>query len=118
MAQKGEARRTEARAKRSTAVKIFGREYRIRSDESEESVQRIAAYVDGKMQELAGNPGSPDPLGVAVLAALNMAGELLPGRDDRQATAGITAERVRKLIHIADGALGETASGKRSRRSR
>jgi len=116
MTQKDEARKAQVKAKRSTVVKVFGRDYRLRSDESEESVQRIASYVDEKMQELAASIHSPDPLGVAVLTAMNVAGELLPSKEDRQATAGITAERVRRLISLVDGALGQTApQGRRGR---
>jgi cell division protein ZapA len=85
--------RTEAKNKRSTVVKIFGHEYRIRSDEDEQTVQRIARYVDEKMQEMARRAQTPDPLGVAVLAALNIAGEYFPMREQREATAGLTAER-------------------------
>ena len=107
-----------ARGKRSTTVNIFGREYRIRSDEKEETVQRIARYVDKKMREVAKSTPSPDPLGVAVLVALNVTGEYLPGREDRQATAGMTTDRVKKLIQTVDNALSQTGRMRSSGRSR
>jgi cell division protein ZapA (FtsZ GTPase activity inhibitor) len=110
--------KAEGKRKRSTVVKIYGREYRIRSDEDEETVQRIARYVDGKMREVGKSVASADPVGVAVLTALNIAGEYLPGLDDREATAGMTAERIRKLIQIVDQSLIRTDPRQRAGRSR
>jgi len=112
------AHKTETRQKRSTVVNIFGREYHIRSDEDEQTVQRIAKFVDEKMQETARRTQTPDPLGVAVLAALNVAGEYFPMREAREATAGLTAERLRRLIHLVDGSLAHTASSRGSARAR
>jgi cell division protein ZapA (FtsZ GTPase activity inhibitor) len=112
------AQKSDAKQRKSTTVKIFGREYRIRSDERDESVQRIARFVDEKMQETARRAQAADPVGVAVLAAMNIAGEYFPARDDREATAGITAERVRRLIQIVDGSLAQTGSARGSSRAR
>ena len=112
MAREGEAMKASGKAKRSTVVKVFGREYRVRSDEKEETVQRVARYVDKQMREVAKNVASADPLGVAVLVALNVAGEYLPAREDRAAASGVTAEHVKKLIRLADNALSQTASGR------
>ena len=111
------AHKSDARQKRSTVVSIFGRDYRIRSDEDEQTVQRIAKFVNEKMQETAGRTQAPDPLGVAVLAALNIAGEYLPLREGRDATAGLTAERLRRLIHLVDGSLAHTALPRGSSRA-
>ena len=104
--------------KRATVVRVFGREYRVRSDEKEETVQRVARYVDKQMRELAKNSPSPDPLSVAVLVALNVTGEYLPNREDREAKAGMTVDRVRKLIHLMDGTMNQTARGGPTGRSR
>ena len=112
------ANRTDTKNKRSTVVKIFGREYRIRSDEDERTVQRIAKFVDEKMQEMARRAQTPDPLGVAVLAALNIAGEYFPLREQREATAGVTAERLRRLIHLVDGSLAQGSSPRATARAR
>lgn len=106
------------KAKRSTVVRVFGREYRVRSDEKEETVQRVARYVDKQMREVAKSSPSPDPLSVAVLVALNVTGEYLPGREDREARAGMTVDRVRKLIHLVDGAMNQTVRRRPAGRSR
>ena len=112
MAQEREAMKAGGKVKRSTVVKVFGREYRVRSDEKEETVQRVARYVDKQMHEVAKSVASADPLGVAVLVALNVAGEYLPVREDRTAVSGVTAEHVKRLIRLADNALSQSASGR------
>lgn len=114
------AHKTDAKNKRSTVVKVFGREYRIRSDEDERTVQRIAKFVDEKMQEMARRTQvqTPDPLGVAVLAAMNIAGDYFPMREEREATSGLTAERMRRLIHLVDGTLAHTAPTRGTARTR
>jgi len=112
------ANKNDARQKRSTVVKILGREYRIRSDEDERTVQRIARFVDEKMQDMARRAQTPDPLGVAVLAALNIAGDYFPLREEREATTGVTAERLRRLIHLVDGSLAHTTPSRGTARAR
>src|SRR4030042_3389491 len=97
------SQKSEARQKRSTTVTIFGREYRLKSDEDEQTTRRVARFVDEKMQEGARRMQVRDPAGIAVLTALNIAGEHLPVREDREAGAGITAERPRPLIQLGDG---------------
>jgi cell division protein ZapA len=56
--------------KRNIEVEIFGQRYSIKSEFSEEQVKQVAAYVDGKMQEVAENTKSVDSLHIAILTAL------------------------------------------------
>lgn len=53
-------------------ITIRGRQYTVRSDE-EEDIEAVAAYVDGKMAEIARS--SFDEYTVAMLAAMNIASE-------------------------------------------
>ena len=63
--------------KRSIEVEIFGHRYTVKSDFSEEQVKRVAAYVDGKMREVAQGTKSVDSLHIAMLTALNIAKDYL-----------------------------------------
>ncbi len=110
--------KNDAKQKKSTMVTIFGREYRIRSDEDEQTTRRVARFVDEKIQEVARRTQVHDPVGIAVLAALNIAGEHLPVREDREAASGVTAERLRRLIQLIDGTLAQTAPVRGSSRAR
>ncbi len=60
----------------SVRVVIFGAEYQIKSDVNIETIRQIARYVDSKMAEIHYNSAFHDQLKIAVLSALNIAGEL------------------------------------------
>ena len=55
-------------------VTIGGRRYRLRGSDPEQ-LQRLAATVDRTLEEIAGPGSSTDDFKVAVLAALNLAGD-------------------------------------------
>ena len=54
-------------------ITIRGRQYTLRSDEPEEDLEAVAAYVDRKMSELSKR--SFDEYTIALLSALNIASE-------------------------------------------
>jgi len=95
--------------RRSIAVRILGHEYRIKSDADEESVQRVARYVDETMVRIRERTKTVDSLDLAVLAALNLANDLLAHRNGTEAPAGagLDATRLRALIDLAESALAE-----------
>lgn len=57
-------------------VVIFGEEYSVRSSDDTEYILNVADYVDKKMREIAAKNKSMSPNKIAILAALNLAGEL------------------------------------------
>ena len=62
-------------------VQIFDQTYRIRSDDHEqEYTRRAAAYLDGKMRTAAASAANRSPLDVAILAALEIADEVIAQR--------------------------------------
>ncbi len=60
----------------SVRVVIFGSEYSIKGDVDVETTRQIARYVNSKMTEIHENSASRDNVKIAVLSALNIAGEL------------------------------------------
>ena len=65
----------------SVAVRIAGKEYRIRSDADGEWLQRVAQYVDESLRQIRERTRTVDSLDVAILAALNLARELMELRE-------------------------------------
>jgi len=61
-------------------VEIFGQSYSLRAGEDPAYLERLAAYVDQHMKEVAKAAGAVDSVRVAVLAALNIADELMQAR--------------------------------------
>jgi cell division protein ZapA (FtsZ GTPase activity inhibitor) len=93
--------------KRSVSVWIRGQEFRIRSDEDQESLQRVARYLDETMQKVEQRTGTADSLDVALLTALNLARELVSIREGRldAGTLGLDRGRLRSIIELAESAL-------------
>jgi cell division protein ZapA len=90
--------------RRSVSVQIRGREFRIRSDDDEESLRRVARHLDETMARVEQKTGTVDSLGVALLTALNLAREVMELRAGQ--TEG-DPERLRELIELAEAALGD-----------
>lgn len=61
----------------STKITIYGKTYNVKSSAFTVPPEEVAAYVDKKMRELSGSPGKTSATDLAILAALNIAHELL-----------------------------------------
>lgn len=85
-------------------VHIRGREFRIRSDEDEESLQRIAQYLEDAMARVEERTRTVDSLNVAILTGLNLARELVEVRDGGSLGGGDPG-RLRDVIELAESAL-------------
>ncbi len=96
--------------RKTISVWIRGQEFRIRSDDDEEWLQRVARYLDQTMAKVEERTGTLDSLDVAMLTALNLARELVAIREGRIASAsgGMDPTRLRDLIDLAESALPES----------
>jgi cell division protein ZapA len=88
-----------------TSVQIFGQEYKIRGFEDKGYVERVAGYVDDKMKELSRNSSSLPQERLAVLAALNIADELLQETKRSAETLLSIEKRTDEMIARLDGCL-------------
>jgi cell division protein ZapA len=64
----------------SVRVTIHGDEYLIKGDVDIETTRQVAEYVNSKMEEIQTGVASRDKVKIAVLSAMNIAGELLDCR--------------------------------------
>lgn len=87
------------------SVRIRGREFRLRSDEDDESLQRIAGFLDETMARVEEKTGTVDSLGLALLTALNLAREVVEMRGVGPDELGGDPVRLRELIELAESAL-------------
>jgi cell division protein ZapA len=90
--------------KRSISVRIRGHEFRVRSDDDEAALQRVAGYLDETMARVEEKTGTVDSLSVAMLTALNLAREVVELREGRREIGG-DSKRLRSLIDLAESAL-------------
>jgi len=63
--------------KTKTLVRIGGREYPIKSVESEEYIHKVAIYVDKKMEEIKQRQPNLSTTMLAMLTAINLADEVI-----------------------------------------
>ncbi len=98
------------------SVEIYDQVYTLRGPDSE-SVRHLAALVDAKMRAVAAN-GTVDSLRVAVLAALNIADELMALRarydaltDNGELAEGSMRSRADTLSEMLDELLEERRAG-------
>jgi len=79
----------------SRLVQIFNHQYHISSDEGdEERVEDVASYLDEKMHDAARSSGKTAPLEVAVMAAMEIAHEVLEGRSKKEELLDQADERI------------------------
>lgn len=89
-------------------VTILGRSYRVACEEGErEALQQAVAYLDGKMHEIkkAGKVSGTDR--IAVMAALNIAHELLSIRLGGGFDIGGAKRRIASIAAKLDDALAK-----------
>ena len=86
-------------------IEIYDQIYSVNSGQSDEYLRELAAYVDGKMREVADATRMADSLKVAVLAALNIADEMFTVRERQKEIEGPLRKRVEKCVSMVEKAL-------------
>lgn len=87
-------------------VEIFDQTYRLRCDEANaEYIQRAAAYLDEKMREAASG-GARKPLDIAILAAMNLAEEVLETRHQKNNLLDEADQRIDNFARLLDESQG------------
>ena len=86
-------------------VEIFGQTYSLRADADELHVRKVADLVDLKMREVANGSRSVSTLQIAVLAAMDLASDLLQQngadedlREQVEARSGALLARIDELV--------------------
>ncbi len=83
-------------------IHILGQKYTVKGEASDEEIKLLAAYVDGKIKEvLRKAPGIP-PLNAAILAALNIAGEMNAYKKEQENVAKSITEKASLLTSLFD----------------
>ncbi len=66
----------------SVRVKIYDREYALRTTGDPEQLKDLCALLDKRMREIAASTGAVDTLKVAILAALSLADDWQRSRNE------------------------------------
>jgi cell division protein ZapA len=95
----------EAMPRGSTEVEIFGAVYSVRGSDDRGYLQGLADLVDRKMREVAQQVNTADTARIAILAALNLADELLSLEKRQEGERVLIREKVAELTEELAGAL-------------
>jgi len=90
----------------STTVTIFGQDYTVRGGADPAYVREIADLVDERMRQVAQTSSQITSLRVAILAALNIADELLQERAGRSRSVEDLRERAERLAQSLEESCG------------
>ncbi|PYT49213.1 MAG: hypothetical protein DMG44_11570 [Acidobacteria bacterium] len=90
-------------------VEIFGQVYSIQGELDAKYVQRLAKYVDEKMQAIADATKTVDTQKVAVLTALAIADELHSMQRERNDREELLSEQAERCLTLVERALKQTA---------
>jgi cell division protein ZapA (FtsZ GTPase activity inhibitor) len=94
--------------KPTVAVQIRGKEFRLRSDDEAESLQRVAGYLDETMATVEKRTGTIDSLDLALLTGLNLAREIVREREGAEARGGASSEQLEALTDLVEAELDTT----------
>ena len=89
----------------SKKIQIYGKTYSLKSSSSEVDAEEVAGYVDSKMRELATALSKTSTLDLAILAALNIAQELLELKGQTEAKGELEEEKIQQLVDALDKEL-------------
>ena len=97
---------------RVITVEVAGQRYPIRSKLDTEYVAELAAYVDNKIRVAADAAPASDGVGLAVLAALNIADELFRAREQNSTADGTLNDQASRLEQMLDDLLVQVKTTK------
>ena len=86
-------------------IEIYGKSYNLKSSSDEIRVEEAAAYVDAKMQVLAQSGKKTPYMDLSVLAALNIAMELLELQKEMRLNHQVREEKIGRLIDVLETEL-------------
>lgn len=83
--------------KKVAELKIFGHKLLVKSDEGEDYIRAVENYLNTKIEEVKENTKAVSSLDVALLAALNITGEVIKTREMLE-RVGRKSEELAELI--------------------
>ena len=86
-------------------IQIYGKTYNLKSSSGEIATEEVAAYVDSKMHELSEIRSKTPTLDLAVLAALNIAQELIELQKQTDANNREREDKIGRLLVALENEL-------------
>ncbi len=100
----------------SVTVSIYGQEYTLKGGDDCEYVQKVAKFVDERMNEVAGNASVATTAKIAILAAVNIADELFREQQKRLESIVTLEDRSLQLTRLLSKEVSSEVSDNSSLR--
>ncbi len=84
---------------------IYGQDYTLRGDADSTYVEKVASLVDLKMREISSRSELASTSKVAILAAVNLADELLREQQKHQEALTLLDERTGQITNFLEGEM-------------
>lgn len=91
----------------TVSVRVAGRDLRLRTDNGEALAREAADLLSTEIQRAKGSPAAPSTNDAVLLAALNLAGELISARNALAACEAESARQVTGILAKLDEHLGD-----------
>ena len=93
-------------------IRVFGQTYTVKTDADDAHIQEVARYVNETIEEILKKTKSVSSLNVAILAALNIAEDLLKEKEKRKALLHDVGAKSRDLVEKIEISIGGKEAGK------
>ena len=100
-------------------ITVYGKTYNIKTDLSKINPQDLADYVDEKMRELSSGKMKPSTIDLAILTALNIAGELFEIKEaakqettQKKSSQREEDQKARHLVQMVEKELSQIKSSR------
>ena len=92
----------------NVTIKVLGRDYSLRSQESAEQTYRVVKFVEERLAETASGR-SVDTRDLTVLTLLNLAGQYLQLQEELKNNSGKQENRLQRLVEQLEVKLSDNS---------
>lgn len=100
-------------------ITVYGKTYKIKTDMAGVNPQDLADYVNDKMHALSKGKAKPSTIDLAILTALNIAGELFEAKEtvrkeitEKKTSQKEEDEKARHLVELVEHELSQIKSSR------
>ena len=88
--------------KKQIEIKILGQKFMVRSDSDEEYINKVASFVDEKVNEMMRTSKSVASLNMVILAAMNIADEFFKYKMQKDKQVSFVEKKIKDVIELID----------------
>ena len=88
--------------KRTYEVEIVGQRFNIKSEESQDHVNRVVSYINDQIKSISKDSKTMSTHHATILTLLNLANELFKSKQEVEGYKDMVIEKTKNIIHLID----------------